>query len=293
MGTEIFFGKSEIKLDSYRIKSPGSLRLCRVPGNLPRRAARPDHARQLEWRFVSGRERIGRGRHRNEPSERAAGFFCRDLATCPPRCNINHTAVRELAPATRRVEPPGADAGRESVAFAVSSGMPPAPPSRTSVIPLPPGPPPGWHGCLWPSSIQSIAATNTIVVNTFASPHTEVPFIPTGLPQWLAPLFRVSSRLRSGTKSNPRQRRPSLVAPLFRCMDNQAAASKSASRITSPTSVRLLIPLFFHPSDRRPTSAQMQARHPVEGRGLPATATQKKLVWSRPNEIKVSPNSCR
>jgi hypothetical protein len=31
----------------------------------------------------------------------------------------------------------------------------------------------------------------------------------------------------------------------------------------------------------------------LEGRGLPARNNQRKIVRSRPNEIKISPNSCR
>jgi hypothetical protein len=36
-------------------------------------------------------------------------FFCGDLATYLPRYNINHSTVRELAPATRRARPTSAD----------------------------------------------------------------------------------------------------------------------------------------------------------------------------------------
>ena len=119
------------------------------------------------------------------------------------------------------------DAGRESVALAVSSGAPPPPPNRTSVIPRPPGPPPAppappapppgtaVYGHLpfqsitedrevffrceaWPTSRRVIAATNTVVVDTYASPHAEVPFIPTGfaavartaLPSFFPAVFR-------------------------------------------------------------------------------------------------------
>jgi hypothetical protein len=50
----------------------------------------------------------------------------------------------------------------------------------------------------WPTSRRVIAATNTVVVNTFASPHAEVPFIPTGfaavartaLPSFFPAVFR-------------------------------------------------------------------------------------------------------
>jgi hypothetical protein len=93
------------------------------------------------------------------------------------------------------------DSSRDFVAFAVSTNIPPPPPNRTSVTPAPPGPPPGGgtavYGHLpfrsitedrevffrwepWPTSRRVLTATNIIVPDTFASPHSEVPFVPTG-----------------------------------------------------------------------------------------------------------------
>jgi hypothetical protein len=88
------------------------------------------------------------------------------------------------------------DAAREFVAFAVSTNVPPPPPNRTSLVPAP------WAGSAvyghlpfksntedrevffrweaWPTSRRVLTGTMEIVPDTFASPHSEVPFIPTG-----------------------------------------------------------------------------------------------------------------
>jgi hypothetical protein len=92
------------------------------------------------------------------------------------------------------------DAARESVAYAVSTNTPPPPPNRTSLVPVPPGFPGSgtpvyghlpfktvtedrevffrWES--WPTSRRVLTATMEVVPDTFASPHSEVPFIPTG-----------------------------------------------------------------------------------------------------------------
>jgi hypothetical protein len=92
------------------------------------------------------------------------------------------------------------DAVRDFVAFAVSTNSPPPPPNRSSLVPVPPGFPGSgtavyghlpfksntedrevffrWEA--WPTSRRILTARNEVVADTFASPHSEVPFIPTG-----------------------------------------------------------------------------------------------------------------
>lgn len=142
--------------------------------------------------------------------------------TSPPTNTITERYVDWLNLLNEPIEADPADAARESVAFAVSTNTPPPPPNRTGLVPVAPWPPgtgTAVYGHLpfktttedrevffrweaWPTSRRivtgTIPGTMDVLPDTFASPHTEVPFIPTGfaavaraaLPSFFPAVFR-------------------------------------------------------------------------------------------------------